>query len=216
MLAATTDELEKRFRSDVNDVKTAADNSDFGCLWTDADVYGYMTVACDALAKRTQGLYKTIPLAITPGEAWVKLPSYVQHIREAHLLSRNTRVVQTDAADVDFASPSGVPRLFIRDYDRRSLRLLPAPAAPDTLEIQASVSITMPMEAGIPVPFTDSEDQQLLLVKMKSLAYLKHDAETEDLTRARFYLQLFEQGALDRMSMLGNLRRTPPVMRMAD
>lgn len=216
MLAATTDELERRFRSDVKDIKTAADGSDFGCLWTDADVYGYMTVACDALAKLTQGLYKTLQLQIAANNAWVKLPSYVQHIREAHLLSNNARVEQVDAADVDYAPASGAPQLYVRDYDRRSLRLLPTPTIPDTLEIQAAVSIALPMEAGLPVPFTDTEDQQLLLEKMKALAYLKHDAETEDLTRARVHADLYAQGALSRMSLLGNLRRTPPVMRMTD
>lgn len=216
MLAFTTDELEKRFRSDVNDVKTAADNSDFGCLWTDADVYAYMTVACDALAKDTQGVYRALRLPVTAGVATLRLPPNVQHIRDAQLLAAGTRLSQIDLMDTWLGPSSGTPRCFCRDALARQLILLPTPAADDLLQLQVTVSVTMPMEAGMPLMFTDVEDQQLLLTKMKALAYMKHDAETEDLTRARTYEGMYAQGALDRMSALGNLHRTPTVMRMAD
>lgn len=216
MLAFTTDELEKRFRSDVNDVKTAADGSDFGCLWKDEDVYAYMTVACDALAKDTQGVYRVLRLPVTSGSQTVRLPPNVQHIRDARLASNNEQLKQIDAMDTWLGPSSGTPRSFCRDYDARQLLLLPTPAAADTLALQVTISISMPMSAGLPLMFTDTEDQQLLLAKMKALAYLKHDAETEDLTRARMHAGIYAQGALDRMSALGNLRRTPTVMRMAD
>ena len=60
MLAFTTDELIKAIRSDLDDKTTAADGSDFGCLWSDADLYRYLTGACDALAKKLGVLYKTL------------------------------------------------------------------------------------------------------------------------------------------------------------
>lgn len=216
MLAFTTDELEERFRSDVNDVKTAADNSDFGCLWTDKDVYAYMTVACDALAKDTQGVYRVLRLPVTAGTATVRMPPNVQHIRDARLVSAGIRVTQIDLMDTWLGPSTGIPRSYCRDQLARQLILLPAPALNDLLELQVTVSISMPMEAGMPLTFTDTEDQLLLLTKMKALAYMKHDAETEDLTRARAYEARYAQGALDRMSALGNLHRTPTVMRMAD
>lgn len=216
MLAFTTDELEKRFRSDVNDVKTAADNSDFGCLWKDDDVYAYMTIACDALAKDTQGVYRVLRLPVTAGAATVRLPPNVQHIRDAKLVASNTRLAQIDLMDTWLGPTSGTPRSFCRDILARQLLLLPTPVANDQLELQVTVSVSMPMEAGMPLMFSDVEDQHLLLLKMKSLAYMKHDAETEDLRRASTYAGMYAQGALDRMSALGNLRRTPPVMRMAD
>lgn len=216
MLAFTTDELEKRFRSDVNDVKTAADNSDFGCLWKDDDVYAYMTIACDALAKDTQGVYRVLRLPVTAGTSTVRLPPNVQHIRDAKLVASNTRLAQIDLMDTWLGPASGTPRSFCRDLLARQLLLLPTPAADDLLQLQVTVSVTMPMEAGMPLMFTDVEDQQLLLTKMKALAYMKHDAETEDLTRASTYARMYAQGALDRMSALGNLHRTPTVMRMAD
>lgn len=216
MLAFTTDELETRFRSDVNDVKTAADNSDFGCLWPDADVYAYMTVASDALAKDTQGAYRVLRLPVTAGEATLRLPPDVQHIRDAHLVGSNTRLAQVDFNDTWLGPSSGTPRSFCRDVVARQLLLLPTPTANDQLELHVTVSISAPLEAGMSLLFTDAEDQYLLLTKMKALAYMKHDAETEDLTRARMYAGLYAQGALDRMSALGNLRRTPTVMRMAD
>lgn len=83
MLAFTTDELAERFRSDVDDKITDAAGSDADCLWSNYDVYGYMTAACDALSRESAGVYRTIQLPITAYDPNVRLPSYVLHVREA-------------------------------------------------------------------------------------------------------------------------------------
>ena len=230
MLAQTTDELVTRFRSEVVDKITDVDGSDADCLWSDYDIYGYLTEAVDAVAKLTDGLYKTISLPFQAGDQMVSCPKYVLDIREARLVNSNQPVEQINANSVNYGwvrdyglrwigssalhEGSGEPSCFVRDFEQKALRLVPHPLVGDTLEIQCTITTSIPMEAGMPLPFGDTEDQRLLLHKMKALAYLKQDAETEDLKRATLFAGLFEQGYMDRKSALQRYRRTPPVMRM--
>lgn len=231
MLAFFTDDLATRFRSDVDDAVTDATGSDYGCLWKDTDVYAYMTEACAAVASRTATLYRVLPLPVVAGEPLIHLPHYVREIRSARLVAGNSLVLQRNANDGAYAphddyglrmsGPSelfegriGRPTSFVRDYDVRQLRLVPTPSEDNTLEVQCTVSISMPLCAGLPMPLRDIEDQVLVLHYMKMRAYRKHDAETEDLVRAKEYERLYEQGVVARTSELRNNRRAPGQVRM--
>lgn len=230
MLAFSTDDLATRFRSDVDDVVTDEAGSDFGCLWKDSDVYSYMTEACAMVASRTSSLYRTLQLPFSAGMRLLPLPRFVREIRSARLAGCNRPVVQRNANDMalggrddyglklsdnsEMFEGSGRPTSFVRDYDTGQLRLVPAPVEGDTLEIQCTVSISMPLCSGMPMPLTDLEDQVLVLHYMKMRAYRKHDAETEDLVRAREYERLYETGVTARASDLRNNRRAPGQVRM--
>ena len=230
MLALFTDELATRFRSDVDDAVTDAAGSDYGCLWKDSDVYSYMTEACAMVASRTASLYRTLSLPYIAGQRTIFLPHYVREIRSARLVGRNQLVLQRNANDQllgahdDYGlrlsghpqmfEGEGRPTTFVRDYDAKQLRLVPAPNEDDTLEIQCTVSISLPLSSGMPMPLTDLEDQVLVLHYMKMRAYRKHDAETEDLVRAKEYERLYEQGVIARASELRNNRRAPGQVRM--
>jgi hypothetical protein len=225
--ATTTDELVAVFRREVDDV-VSFDGDDSDRLWSDADAYGYLTEACDAVAKGTDGLFKVLRLQFTAGEPTVKLPAYVLHIREMRHVEANRTVSHANANDtfhrgVDYGSPFlgasmfdsfGRPTTFVRDYEKRALRLIPIPTEDGTLEAQCTVTIATPMLAGLPLPFLDTEDQRLLLTKMKALAYLKHDAETFDKFRADRYASEFDTKLAERKSRLRSYRRTPAAVRM--
>lgn len=230
MLAFTTDELVKAIRSELDDKTTAADGSDFGCLWADSDLYRYMTGGCDALAKVLGVLYKTLRLPVTAGVQALPLPAYVTNIREARLVNKNDPVRQVNANSQNFGyrddyglktygsaamfEGSGTPNSFVRDYERKAILLVPAPNEDDVLELQCETTISLPQEAGMPLPFADAEDQQLLMHYVMWRAYLKHDAETENLVRAKEHEAYYKDGADNRKSALRNYRRGPTVMRM--
>lgn len=230
MLAFTTDELVKAIRSDLDDKTTAADGSDFGCLWSDADLYRYLTGACDALAKKLGVLYKTLRLPVTAGVQALSLPAYVTNIREARLVNGNDAIKQVNANGQNFGyrddyglktfgsnvifEGTGQPTAFVRDYDRKAILLVPTPVENDILELQVETTISLPQEAGMPLPFADAEDQQLLMHYVMWRAYCKHDADTEDLTRANYHEARYIDGSDERKSSLLNYRRKPPVMRM--
>lgn len=230
MLASSTDGLAGVFRNEVDDKVTDQDGGDFGCLWTNAEVYGYMTEACDAVATKTSTAYRTIRLPFEAEQSKISLPAYVLEIREAHYVERNTELEQLNANEPQFGGTddygiqrgrfaglfgqSGTPRAFVRDYDTRGIRLVPTPTVLGTIEIQCTVTIAAPLEAGMPFPFMDVKDQRLVLHYMKSLAYLKQDAETEDLTRASSFAALFRSGVEERAAQLRNNRRSPGTVRM--
>lgn len=216
MLAFTAEELAARFRSDVDDKITDVNGSDADCLWSNADVYGYMTAAVDALARATDGLFRTVRLPVAAGVATVYAPVTMLHIREVRLASTGDELHQLNANDVDLTHlATGRPRAYVRDLERKALWLTPIPVQADVLEVFCTVTCGAPMAPGFPLPFLETVDQLLLLEYMKSLAYRKHDAETEDLTRARDHERRWQTGADDRKSELNNYRRHPPVMRMA-
>lgn len=231
MFAQTADELLLAFRQDVDDVTAYHDGDDTECLWKDHEIYRYMSVGGDALAKLTHGLYKVVRLPYTANSSRVALPRYVLEIRnvwdathERHLEPANINSIDSGGRDNDYGFErggrarlflgTGEPSQYVRDYDAKHLRLVPTPNAAGEIEVQCSVTLNGLLAAGDPLPFTDSEDLNLILEYMRYLAYKKPDAETEDLVRSRAAKQAFDEGAIERKSSLGNYRRTPGVIRM--
>lgn len=221
MFATTADELVAFFRAEVGDTVAPF-------LWQDFEVYGYMTEGFDALLKKAEVKYDVITLAFTADVPTVALPPRVLHIRFMRIVGGGELVpramynagavvddygLQLSGASAVFEG-SGTPCVFVRDYEANALRLVPIPSASGTLELQCTVNLGAPMQNGVALPTTDAEDLRLVLHYMKSLAYQKHDAETEDLVRARFHEDRFRAGVLERESKLRNFRRPPGVVRM--
>lgn len=221
MFATTADELLTFFRAEVNDQAAQG-------LWADWEVYGYMTEGFDALLKKADVKFAVLQLPFVADTPTVALPAKVLHIRAMRIVNGGEVVpMAMDRLSVpreDYGlqlagnsamfEGSGTPAVYVRDYEAKALRLVPIPSADGTLEIQCTVNIGVPMESGTPLPTTDSEDLRLVLHYMKSLAYQKHDAETEDLVRARFHEDRFRAGALARESQLRNFRRPPGTVQM--
>lgn len=220
MFASTADELKTFFRAEADD-KVAP------YLWADWEIYGYMTEGFDDMLKRTQARFEILRLAYAAGTETIPLPAKVVHIRSARIVggSRLADITMDDAAHTSddygivrpadmFDSVPGRSSAFVRDYDQRALRLVPRPATAGELELQCSVTLSVPMEEGVLLPTTDSQELRLVLHFMLSRAYQKHDAEAEDLVRARFHEDRYRAGVLEREHLLLNQRRPPGAVRM--
>lgn len=221
MFATTADGLLAFYRAEVDDAVAPY-------LWADFEAYGYMTEGFDTLLKKAEVKYEVLTLPFTVDVPTVALPAKVLHIRSMRIVGGgevSPRAMFEVSAPVDdyglqLSGPSamfegsGTPCIYVRDYEKRGLRLVPIPNASGSLEIQCTTTISAPMQAGTALPTTDSEDLRLVLHYMKALAYQKHDAETEDLVRARWHQESFRQGVLERESKLRNFRRPPGVVRM--
>lgn len=231
MLAVTSDDLNGLFRQEVADVivlTTAPVDDDR--LWKDAEVYSYMTEAADATARATLGLYKIVQLPIKTGIQSCTLPRYVLEIRNARTIANGRTLCQHNIntyatlGDDDYGQQivgadsvftvQGTPTQYMRDYDAKAIRLIPIPTADDTLELQCSVTLPAPLQAGISLPFSETPDQRLMLLKMKALAYAKHDVDTFDTARAEAFEAEFKAKAEIRKTELLNYRRKPGVVRM--
>jgi hypothetical protein len=176
------------------------------------------------------GRYKTLQLALLPNQAVYPLPMYVFDIRSARTLVYGQSLVEHNIDEYagykvwDYGMPlvgstgvftaTGVPIQYMRDYDARAIRLIPIPIAADTLELQCVIGVATPMQAGLPLPFMEIPDQRLMLLKMKELAYAKHDADTLDLNKSTQFAEQFEHRAIERSVEQRRIRRTPGCVRM--
>lgn len=230
ILPKTTDDLLKRFRSDVADPLEGVDDQDPDSenLWKTWELLEYMTEAADAVARKTNSIYKTFDLAVTANSNEIALPATILDIRLARLLTQN--VVLDDLAQNrmrdggcwDYGTflqngtftAKGRPRNYVRDRERRVLVLVPIPTLDDTLELQCTVTISTDLLCGMPLPFRELPDVTLMLHYMKYLAYAKQDADTLDMSRSNEFLQLFTSGSVDREVDLRQQRRTPSTVRM--
>lgn len=225
MLTATTDGLNAIFREDVGDKLEGMDGgpADSENLWSENEVYRYMTIAVDALAKATEGQYRVSQLPVTAAVQIVPISRNVLHIRYIRSLTTGLFLWQDnigqspyrthDDYGVELAngafSKQGPLHNVIRDYEKNALILIPIPTVNDTLEMQYTATQGMPQQAGMMLPFMDTEDQLLLLYEMKHQAYLKQDADAMDLKRAKEFEEAFKAGALVRNGRLNSYRRTP-------
>lgn len=219
MLAGVADELLALIRVETDDVITDIDGSDAVSLWKNAELYTYLTEACDALAKGTLGLTKVVTLGYVQGQQDVPLPRYVLHIRSARVTS-GPPLTMRNANQRDDLGPfmsdvhMGTPRTFVRDYERRALKLYPVPNAAGSLELQCQVTIGAPIQPGSMLPFDDTEDQRLLMEYVKFRMYSKPETDTEDPARARAAKDFFDAGVRARKQSLQNYRRAPGTVRM--
>lgn len=229
MFATTTDDLAKIFRSEVDDpIALTVAPLDADRLWKDADVYQYMTEAGDAVARFVDGIYKILQLPLTAGVQLVPLPKHVLHVREARLVTAQLRLKPlniNEAANMagddygirvqnQFWTMTGVPRYFVRDYDRRGILLAPIPTSADTIEMQCTGTLGAPLQAGMMLPFAEAPDLRLMLLYMKYLAYRKHDAETYDRELSDSFKKQFDYDAMMRKELLESYRRTPGTIDM--
>lgn len=223
MFARTADGLLTFFRAEVSDAVAPY-------LWQDWEAYGYMTEAFDALLKQANIVYKTIDLPFTSGVPTVPLSPAILYIRSAHVVGgvdltpmSSTVGEYTQYTDYDMRTPpstalfasSGPPLQYVRDYENRALRLVPIPNLNGIIELQCTVTLSIALQSGFPLPTVDATDLRLALHYMKHLAYSKHDAETEDLVRSKMHYEQFEAGVEDRKNRLENYRRAPGVVRMS-
>lgn len=221
MLAETADDLLLLLRDELDDTVAPY-------LWSDRNLFAYLTEASDKLAEDTDGLYALVTVPVIAGTAVVPLPKHVLKIRSARLLSTgraifgsNTNAGTTIGDDYGritaselFDSNAGTPRTYVGDYDPGAIRLVPIPDANDELELQCTVKLEFPVESGDDVPFQDTGDQRLLIHHMKASAYNKHDAETYDPQRSGMYARIYAAGAEERKTKLRNYRRPPGTVRM--
>ena len=119
-----------------------------------------MTAAADALARDVEGIYKILQLPVVTNTQLVPLPRHILHVREARLITAQIRLRPMNIGDVgslpsddygmrvenQFWTSKGVPRFFVRDYDRRGVLLAPIPTSDDTIEMQCTTSIGAPLE----------------------------------------------------------------------
>src|SRR5690349_19226522 len=138
MLAATADELLQIVREELDDDLVDLNGGDEVLLWKNREIYRALTEGVDRLAKDTLSLHKVLRLDFAEGQQDVTIPPYVLHIRQARvvggcgLAQRNANVgygMRQDYGSWISDEGRGQPNTFVRDYERRAIKLYPVPAS---------------------------------------------------------------------------------------
>ena len=225
-MITTAAELKDTFRIEVDDLpKEDADTS--SCLWSDADIYRYMNSAASLLARRVRSLFKNYTLPVLADQPMIRLPAdRIYKVRRAYLTAARRDLVPLNLNDdtmraMDYGvtlrsahweTSTGTPTSFVLDYTPGYLRLAPIPTAADALQLFCEI-LPAALTAEMPLPFTDQDDLDILLLWMKKLAYEKHDADTHDLNRAKEYERQFNARVYEREPEKRRMTRTPGTVR---
>lgn len=227
MLAATADELLTIVREELDDAVIDLDGGDAVLLWKNREIYRALTEGLDRFAKDTLSLYKVWRNTFVAGQQDIDLPSYILHIREARVTAagapvtalRHRNANEGPGMRQDYGSwicdtGRGTPTAFVRDYERRAIKLYPVPATDGAIELQCTVTIGAPLDEGVGLPIHDIEDQRLVIEFAKHRLYQKPESDTNDPQRAAAHLQAYTVGVAARKAAVQNMRRAPGVVRM--
>lgn len=231
-LILTPEDLAFRFRSDVDDpLRGPASAPDNDCLWKIVDVKYYMGVAVNRVSRKGEQLFNTFSLVIKNGDPLVRLPKtnyYIADIRRAYVCDIRRELKETNIEDLrnyhrdygeiigsgGWEERKGYPVWFIRNYIPGALRIVPIPVIENpiyngqfNLELTAAL-FTVPID-GMPLPFEDPEDVELVLLWMKKMAFSKNDADTYDQDKALKFENEFKERILERNSEARRIRRAP-------
>lgn len=224
-MSLTPEELKDRFRREVDDIKGGSQGEDY--LWSDDDVFGYMDVAQRKFVRRTKILRKGSPavdtptlttLAFTASGATGFLTISDKIIRILNARMRTT--ANSDPLDIvpfeelnegfftrDYGSvfvgnwqaKLGQARILTTNFSENLVRLVPIPVEDDTVEL---IVEHMPLNTvncnSTALEVTEFEDQLIILDYMRSLAFLKQDADTYDPDLSSKFERLFDKNADER------------------
>jgi hypothetical protein len=167
-------------------------------LWSDEELTSYanqrINEICEEVpAIRDDSSHDICVIPVVAGKSSCATDPRIIYITEAKLFSEDHSLVRMTFQELrDFnqswRSVSSTPRHFMTDVELDRIFLYPKPIINDTLYLNV---IRYPLE---PLNYTLSESMtpeiparfhELLVPGITALAYLKADAETEDLVRAK-------------------------------
>lgn len=228
----STDDVITQFRSDVKDaLRGPADTPDVDSLWKITDVQFYLNAAASKVANDTYALRRTFDVPVTANEPMVRLSSttppiiiYRAYLNAARKVL-DERNLNTPAqgrfdygllqySDDNWATATGTPSFYNREYKEGYLRLSPIPTSNDTLTITAALD-SPPLQSGMMLPFNTYDDVHLVLLWMKKLAYSKQDVDTFDPNKAEKFDSEYTTRALDRRYAVERSHRAAGVVRFS-
>lgn len=199
----SNDELLTKFRRDQDDEAEPL-------LWTDDEFADYLDEAQDEFCDRIDVLSANIEIPyvaadVQAADGLIDISSYnITRPRSANLTTGDRRYLflanweefdqnpqqfvnddyGLDHFNADWQVQTGVPRVIITNYVADFWRLYPMPV--DDGSIKARIfrrPIVSPID-GEELEVTDRRHQRAILLKARSLAYLKQDSETYDVQEA--------------------------------
>lgn len=182
----TSGELLALFRSEMNDGETPY-------LWSDTEVYRYIDDAQKMFCRNTDGIADAttaavVNIAVVPGTLWVNTHPSIKMIRRATRTDtgRPVEVInEQDMADRKwyFDGRTGPVRALVIGEEQYKAQVYPESSETVTVRLLVYRMPLEPIEGNADFEIVEKHHLHLLLW-VKSLAYLKQDAETYDKTKS--------------------------------
>jgi len=201
-MSYSLDELLTKFRQDQDDLVEPL-------LWSDEEIAGYLDEAQDEFCDLIDVLSSEINIAyvaatVQAANGFIDISQYrITRARSADLVSsrKYLHLVNWEEMDQnpqkwveddygldmnnsDWKDQTGEPRIIITNYIANQWRLYPMPTTDDTIDVRIfKRPETSPID-GDELEVTERQHQRAILLKARSLAYLKQDSETYDTAMA--------------------------------
>ena len=191
----TPSELQDAFRSAVDDLETPY-------LWTDSDIYRYMTAAQEQFCRLTDGISDNSSVAtvvqVTTGELTAPLHRSVKKVRAATLVSTGrgidllnyedltTRRTSDYGSSLVFSLPArpGPVTAMVLGMEENTVRWLNTPIEDDEVSLLIYRLPLADVTEESQALEIDSRHHEYLIDWMRHRAHLKQDAETFDKGRS--------------------------------
>lgn len=186
------DQMVAKFREQMDDVATPY-------LWSDDEIIDYLDEAEDEFADLVDAIPDTLEIPHTGGDATVEMPSYITRVRGAYdeegrdiqLFNDeewNDALYTSDygwtARKTQWRMDTGKVTSLITDTVKDEARLYPIPETSGTLYLRVYRRPLLSLADRGAFEITDRAHQRCLLLKTRSLGYMKHDSDVYDPKKA--------------------------------
>ena len=207
-MAFTNDQLLEFFRRDMDDEVEPQ-------LWSDDNILDYLDEAQAEFCELVDVLAADITIAYTATDVataggYVDIPHEITRVRSAELLGVRKYLILAnqeefednpqrfvdndyglDARNSEWKDDTGEPRALITDMVSKQVRLYPIPTTDDTISMRVFRKATTSPLDGDDLEVTDNQHLRAILIKARSLAFLKQDSETYEPQESEKLEQIF-------------------------
>jgi hypothetical protein len=217
----SVDDLVAIFRSDLSDPELPGSGDDSDSLWSDAEITDWLLEAQDELCERVDLLFDATSFSIktVAGNGLYAIDDEITKLRRGKVAGGRTlesvsvkellRRYQPSSFELtvtDWEGVTGDPYYMVTDYELGMVKLVPEPVAIETIELHV---YRLPTSSNLEIP---NKYRRSLLHKAKHFAYMKDDVDSQNLTKAGYHEDRWEQSVEKTDRMFKRLNRGPQVV----
>lgn len=212
------------FRSDLSDPELPGSGDDSDSLWSDAEITDWLLEAQEELCERVDLLFDATSFSIktTIGGDLYAIDDEITKVRRGKVaggrkleavsvkeLLRRYQPSDFELTVTDWESMTGDPYYMVTDYELGMVKLVPEPVAVETIQLHV---YRLPTSANLEIP---NKHRRALLHKVKHLAYMKDDVDSQNLSKADFHEARWEAAIEKIDKQFKRLNRGPQVVAYA-
>lgn len=218
----STANLVEIFRSEMSDEELPGSGDSSDSLWVDADIIRWIGEAQKELCERVDILFDASSYTLTtdPGTDLYALDDVITKVRRGKVaagrtleavsvkeLLRRYQPTSFEIDVVDWEGMTGIPKYIVTDYEVGYVKLVPEPTSIETIELHVYKAPLDDIVMEIPNKY-----RKKLLHKVKHLAYMKDDVDSQDLKKAGYHDDRWEAEVTEIDRQFKRLNRGPQVV----